>query len=86
MTEGKTCLLMQPLFESIEVGLPVLLVGLHLLDELLLRLLAKDAVLLARLVQNLLLAVPLLHQLLQHQGLLGLQRVIMSVHQMETKG
>lgn len=71
----KTYFLTQPLFESIEVSLPVLLVGLHLLDELLFRLLAKDVALLASLVENLLHTLPLLRQLLLHQGLLGLQKV-----------
>lgn len=47
------------------MGLPVLLVDLHLLDELLLRLLAKDVVLLDGLVENFLHVFPLICQLLQ---------------------
>lgn len=65
--------LTQPLLEGTEVSLPVLLVDLHLLDEFFLRLLAEVVVLLVHLVENLLHALPLLSQLLQHQGLLGLQ-------------
>lgn len=70
----RTCFLSQALFESIEVGLSVFLDDLHLLDELLLRLLAKDVVLFTGLVENLLHVLPFLCQLLQHQHLLGLQQ------------
>lgn len=71
---GRTCFLTQPLLEGTEVGLPVLLVDLHLLDEFLLCLLAEVVVLLMCLVENLLHVLPLPSQLLQHQGLLGLQQ------------
>lgn len=69
-----TCFLSQPLLEGLEVGLPVLFVDLHLLDEVLLRLPAKVVVLFTYFVQNLLHALPLLGQLLHHEGLLGLQQ------------
>lgn len=70
-----TCFLTQPLFQGVQVRLAILFVDFHLLDELLLRPLTEDVVLLPGLVENLLHVLPLLRQLLQHQGLLGLQQV-----------
>lgn len=70
-----TCFLTQPLFQGVQVRLAILFVDFHLLDELLLCPLTEDVVLLPGLVENLLHVLPLLCQLLQHQGLLGLQQV-----------
>lgn len=68
-----TCFLSQPLLEGVEVGLPVLFVDLHLLEEVLLRFPAEVEVLFTCFVQNLLHAFPLLGQLPHQEGLLGLQ-------------
>lgn len=72
---SRTCFLMQPLFQGAQVCLPILFVDFHLLDEFLLCPLTEHVVLLPGLVENLLHVLPLLRQLLQHQGLLGLQQV-----------
>lgn len=87
---GITRLLSQSLFEGIEMSVSVLFVDLHLLDEVLLCLPAETVVLFTRLVENLLHTLALLSQLLQHEGLLGLQQELRAIwggsHVREKKG
>lgn len=66
-------LLLQPLQHGGQQGLPVLLVGLHLLLKLFLGVLDEVVVLLEGLLDHLALVLPLLRQVLQQLSLLALE-------------
>lgn len=68
-------LLLQPLQHGGKEGLPVLLVGLHLLLKLLLGVLDEVVVLLEGLLDHLALMLPLLCQVLQQLGLMALEGI-----------